>query len=194
MGSGTVWQHPGVIGAEVNVGQSAVTAVDEIQCPPALVPAVDIFDRESVHIGEQQQIVDGNVRVAVLAAGTFGKTVVFPPVQDGAPPAENADISVGACGGSAGVGAGMLVAEHVAEGAGGHGEMAVVQDQGEIRGKKNGFVYQVVAGDHGLSGAVCHSYVDHGTDGSAVLHRCLLRKIPFFYSISFPCTDVNRIP
>ena len=179
MCTGTVRQHSGVVGAEVNVGQSAVTAVDKVQCPPALVPAVDIFHRKTVHIGEQHQIVYGNVGIAVFAAGTFRQTVVFTTVQNGTSSAQNADVSVGTLGGSADVGTGVFIAEHVAEGTGRHGEMAVIQNQGETGGEKDGFVYEIVAGDYSLSCAVCHSYIDHGTDGSAVLHRCLLNNTVF---------------
>ena len=102
-----------VVCAKINVADISVRTIDEIECPPTLIAAMDAIDPKSVCVRKQNEIVFPDGRKAVLLLCGFGETVVTPPVQNCKALADQGDVTVGTVNRTSDFGAVMLIDKHV---------------------------------------------------------------------------------
>ena len=167
-----VFVDAGIVRFELDVADVSEAAEDEVERPPALVADIQSADLEVVHIVEKQDVVDGDVRAAVLAAVALGETVVIAAVEDNAAAAFDDDIAVASLDGFARIGSCAGVAEHIAEGIICHHKVTVFENEREIGGDKNGFFDFVIAGDGRCAGTVFTGRIDQRLNCCAsVFHK-----------------------
>ena len=154
----------GVIGAEIDVSEVAVRAINEVERPPALIAAGDARYFESLDVGEENEIVLPDGRHTVARVIFLGKTVIFSAVDDSLSATDDVDVAISAVDRPTELGVVMLVYEHIGKAAVRHSQMAILQDEGEVRWQADLAVDLPLAADGGGAGSVFYRRAYCGRD------------------------------